>query len=65
MPEPDKATVLRRAKELAEQDGNHWEPEMRARVPGRYEKIELRHYLDDEGRERYLQRALDELNKAS
>jgi hypothetical protein len=61
MTEPDEAKILRRAKELCEQDGFAWEMEFGPRPP-KYSPIMLQPVLlDDAARDKYLARAREQL----
>jgi hypothetical protein len=61
MSEIHEAKVLRRAKELCEQDGMAWEPEFDPPLR-RYSRIRLTRVLLDEARRReYLVRAREQL----
>jgi hypothetical protein len=57
-----ETAIRRRAFELAEQEGYAWQLEYR-QPAGRYEQIKMCPVLDDEGRQRYLDRARAELEE--
>jgi hypothetical protein len=62
MPEPNDASVVKRAKELCEQDGLVWEPNF-VKPADRYAKITLQSYLSEERRQQFLDQARAELRK--
>jgi hypothetical protein len=57
----DEAAILKRAKELAAQDGFPWQLEYKPSVPRG--KINVQPDLSPERRQQYLDRALVELRK--
>jgi hypothetical protein len=61
MPEPDDAAVVKRAKELSEQDGFAWELTYKPVIPGA--PITSQRYLSEGRRDEYLARARDELRQ--
>ena len=64
MAEIGEAAILRRAKELAQQDGNDWQYEFKPPLPPGT-KIPLRAALDEAGQQRYLARAREQLIRES
>jgi hypothetical protein len=61
MPEINKAVIEERAKKLSKQDGWEWEPEFKMLLP-KYSKIVPKPVLlDEEARQKYLERARKEL----
>lgn len=60
----DEAAILKRAKQLCEQDGFEWELEFKRPLP-KYTPIRCRPILDEQGRRKYLVRAQEELHKES
>jgi hypothetical protein len=62
MAEISEATILRQAKELAQQDGNEWEYEFRQPL-ALGSKIPLKPILDEAGRQTYLARAREQLTQ--
>ena len=62
MAEPNEAAVLKRAKAVAEQDGFTWE--FNFGDPGaRRTPLKGQHFLSEERRQEYLERARVELRK--
>jgi hypothetical protein len=62
MAEIDDAAILRRAKELARQDGNDWQYEFKPPLPPGT-KIPLRPALDAAGQQGYLAVAREQLTR--
>jgi len=62
MAEPDEATVLERAKARAKEDGFVWEFDFG--VPGALRTpLRGQHFLSEDRRQEYLERARDDLRK--
>ena len=64
MPKVDEAAILRLAKALCKQDGKNWALEFAPRLPPGT-KIDLIPFLDEDGRQRYLARAREQLARES
>lgn len=64
MAEIGEAAILRRAKDLARQDGNEWQLEFKPPLPPGT-RPPYRPVLDDAGRESYLSLAREQLRRES